>query len=156
MSSLEFFPYILPLPRNREDQRRFYRSVFGSDTALEVLKTASLENKIYQKDLIKDLEYSNKTILGTLKRLVSLGVLQEGKERNIERGKSVWVKWYSPTAVGRWIVLLFIPPKEVSSKLVEKSIEELFGFYIEKSIQLCKMYRLDTKFLKKVFERSFR
>ncbi len=154
--SLEFIPYILPLPKSREDQRKFYRSVFGSDTALEVLRMASLENKIYQKQLIKELKYSNKTILETLKRLVSLGVLQEGMEKVTEGRKSVWVKWYSPTNVGRWIVLLFLPPKKVDSKLVENSIEELFGLYIKSAIQLCKTYGLKTELLKKVFEESFR
>ncbi len=153
---VEFFPYILPLPKNREDQRRFYRSVFGSDTALEILRLASLENKIYQKDLIKDLKYSNKTILETLKKLVSLGVLQEGMEKIVEDGKSVWVKWHSPTNIGKWIVLLFLPPKKVDSRLVEESLKELFGFYVKNAIQLCKTYRLDTGLLKKVFEESFR
>jgi hypothetical protein len=153
--NLEFFPYILPLPKNTEDQRRFYRSVFGSDTALEVLRMASLENKIYQKDLIKELKYSNKTILETLKRLVSLGVLQEGMEKMAEVGKTVWVKWYSPTNVGRWIVLLFLPPKKVDSKLIEDSIEELFGLYVKSAIQLCKTYNLKTELLRKVFEDSF-
>ena len=152
---MEFFPYILPLPKSREDQRRFYRSVFGSDTALEVLRMASLENKIYQKDLIRELKYSNKTILETLKRLVSLGVLQEGMEKVAEGGKSVWVKWYSPTNVGRWIVLLFLPPKKVDSKLVEDLIEELFGLYVKSAIQLCKTYSLETELLRKVFEESF-
>ena len=153
---MEFFPYILPLPKSREDQRRFYRSVFGSDTALEVLRMASLENKIYQKDLIRELKYSNKTILETLKKLVSLGVLQEGMEKVAEGGRSVWVKWYSPTNVGRWIVLLFLPPKRVDSKLVEDSIEELFGFYVKNAIQLCKTYGLGTELLRRVFEESFR
>ena len=153
---MEFFPYILPLPKNRDDQRKFYRSVFGSDTALDVLRQASLEGKIYQRDLIRGLKYSNKTILTTLKKLVSLGVLQEGMERFSERGKSIWVKWYSPTNVGRWIVLLFLPPKKVDSEIVEEILKELFKLYVKNAIQLCRTYGLDIEILRRVFEESFR
>jgi hypothetical protein len=154
--TLEFIPYILPLPKNREDQRKFYRWVFGSDTALDVLREASLEGKIYQKDLIKNLEYSNKTIIETLKKLVSLNVLEEGMEKAFSKQKTVWVKWYTPTDVGRWIVLLFLPPREVNPGLVEKTLKQLFELYIRNAIQLCKTYNIDAKILRVVAEKSLR
>ncbi len=153
--TLEFIPYILPLPKSREDQRKFYRWVFGSDTALDVLSEASLEGKIYQKDLIKDLEYSNKTIIKTLKKLVSLNVLEEGMEKTFLNEKTVWVKWYKPTDVGRWIVLLFLPPKEVKPELVEETLKQLFELYIKNALQLCDTYNLDKEILRTVFEESF-
>ncbi len=154
--TLEFIPYILPLPKSREDQRKFYRWVFGSDTALDVLSEASLEGKIYQKDLIQKLEYSNKTIIETLKKLVSLDVLEEGMEKALSNEKTVWVKWYKPTDVGRWIVLLFLPPKEVNPELVEKTLKQLFELYIRNAIQLCETYNIDAKVLKAVAEESLR
>ena len=156
VQSLEFIPYILPLPKNREDQRKFYRWVFGSDTALDILRAASLEKKIYQRDLITSLKYSNKTIIETLKKLVSLNVLQEGMEKALSKDKAVWVKWYSPTSIGRWIVLLFLPPKEVKPELVEETLKQLFELYIRNAIQLCDTYNLDVKILRTVFEESFR
>jgi len=155
VQSLEFVPYILPLPKNRDNQRRFYRWVFGSNTALDILRAASLERKIYQRDLIKNLKYSNKTIIETLKKLVSLKVLQEGMEKVLSKDKTVWVKWYSPTNIGRWIVLLFLPLKQVKSELVEETLKQLFEFYIRNAIQLCDTYNLDTKILRAVFEDSF-
>lgn len=154
VQSLEFVPYILPLPKNRDNQRRFYRWVFGSNTALDILRAASLERKIYQRDLIKNLKYSNKTIIETLKKLVSLKVLQEGMEKVLLKDKTVWVKWYSPTNIGRWIVLLFLPLKQVKSELVEETLKQLFEFYIRNAIQLCDTYNLDTKILRAVFEDS--
>lgn len=154
--SLEFIPYILPLPKSREDQRKFYRWVFGSDTALDVLSEASLEGKIYQKDLIKNLEYSNKTIIETLKKLVSLNVLEEGMEKAFSKRKTVWVKWYTPTDVGRWIVLLFLPPREVNPGLVERTLKQLFELYIRNAIQLCKIYNIDAKILRAVAEKLLR
>lgn len=152
---LEFVPYILPLPRNRDDQRKFYRWVFGSDTALDILRAASLEGKIFQRDLITSLEYSNKTIIETLKKLVSLNVLQEGMEKTLSKGKSVWLKWYAPTSIGKWIVLLFLPPKEVNPKLVKETLKKLFELYIRNALQLCETYNLDTKILRTVFEEAF-
>jgi len=154
VQSLEFTPYILPLPENRDKQRRFYRWVFGSNTALDILRAASLERKIYQRDLIKNLKYSNKTIIETLKKLVSLKVLQGGMEKVLLKGRLVWVKWYSPTSMGRWIVLLFLPPKQVKSELVEETLKQLFEFYIRHAIQLCDTYNLNPKILRAVFEDS--
>jgi len=152
---LEIWPYILPLPRNRADQRRFLLSVFGSDTALDILRNTSLENRVYQKDLIKGLRYSNKTIIQNLKMLVSLGILQEGMEKVLEKGKAVWLKWYLPTSIGRWIVLLLIPPEKVNAKLVEETLRKLFELYIKNAIELCQSYSLDLGILSSVFEESF-
>lgn len=153
---MEFWPYILPLPRDRPDQRRFLLSVFGSDTALDILRKTSLESRVYQKALIRELKYSNKTIIQNLKTLVSLGVLQEGMEKVLERGRAVWLKWYMPTSVGKWIVLLLIPPEKVNAKLVEETLKELFELYVKNAIQLCRTYGLDIQILRKVFEESFR
>lgn len=156
VQSLEFIPYILPLPKNRDDQRKFYRWVFGSDTALDILRAASLEKKIYQRDLIINLNYSNKTIIATLKKLVSLNVLHEGMEKTLSKEKAVWVKWYAPTSIGKWIVLLFLPPKEVKPEVVEETLKQLFEFYVRNAIRLCEIYNLDVKILRAVFEEAFR
>ena len=147
-------PYILPLPKDREDQRKFYRWVFGSDTALDILREVSLEGKIYQRDLIASLDYSNKTIIETLKRLVSLNVLQEGMERTPSKDRTVWVKWYRPTDVGKWIVLLFLPPKEVKSEVVEEALRQLFELYIRNAVELCETYDLDEGILRIVFDEA--
>ena len=151
----DFIPYILPLPKDRAAQRRFYHWVFGSDTAVDVLRAASLERKIYQRDLIKDLEYSNKTIIKTLKRLVALDVLHESMEKIQLKGKAVWVKSYTPTNIGRWIVLLFLPLTKVKSEIVEETLEQLFKLYVKNAIQLCRMYNINVEILREVFEASF-
>ncbi|KPV63137.1 MAG: hypothetical protein AOA65_1449 [Candidatus Bathyarchaeota archaeon BA1] len=152
---MEFWPYILPLPRDRADQRRFLISIFGSDTALDILRNVSLQSRVYQKDLIKGLKYSNKTIIQNLKTLVSLGVLQEGMEKVLERGRVFWLKWYLPTSIGKWIVLLLLPPEKVDAKLVEETLRELFELYVKNAIELCKTYDLSLEILKSVFEESF-
>lgn len=153
---MEIWPYILPLPIDRVDQRRFLLSVFGSDTAIDILKNVSLEGKVYQRDLIKNLNYSNKTIIKHLKTLVSFGVLEEGMEKVLEEGKTLWLKWHTSTNLGKWLVLLFTPPEKVDAKLVEKILEELFELYVKKAVRICEDYNLDQRVLRKVFEKALK
>jgi hypothetical protein len=77
-------------------------------------------------------------------------------EKAFSNEKTVWVKWYKPTDVGRWIVLLFLPLKEVNPELVEKTLKQLFELYIRNAIQLCETYNIDAKVLKAVAEESLR
>lgn len=153
---MEIWPYILPLPTDRADQRKFLLSVFGSDTAIDILKNVSLEGKVYQRDLIKNLDYSNKTIIKHLKTLVSFGVLEEGMEKVLEEGKTLWLKWYTSTNLGKWLVLLFTPPEKVDAKLVERILEELFELYVKNAVRMCENYDLDQRVLRKVFEKALR
>lgn len=153
---MDFWPYILPLPRDRPDQRKFLLSVFGSDTAIDILRRVSLDSRVYQKDLIKGLKYSNKTVIQNLKTLVRLNILEEGMEKATERGRTIWIKWYLPTSVGKWIVLLLIHPEKVDAKLVEETLKELLELYVKKAVQLCRNYKLDRDILIKAFEESLK
>jgi len=152
--NLEIWPYILPLPSDRVDQGRFLLSVFGSDAAIDTLKNVSLEGKVYQRGLIKNLKYSNKTVIKHLKTLVSFGVLEEGMEKVLENGKTLWLKWYKSTSLGRWLVLLLVPPEKVDAKLVEKIMEELFELYVKNAVRLCKAYGISPRLLVRIFEKS--
>lgn len=152
VGELDFWPYILPLPRSRVDQRRFLLTVFGSDTAMDILRSVSLDRKVYQRDLIKGLGYSNKTIIEKLKTLVALGVLEEGMDKSINGKKVVWLKRYTPTSLGKWIVFLLMPPERVDAGLMEKILVELFGLYVRNAVELCKSYGLNPNMLKTVFD----
>jgi len=152
--NLEIWPYILPLPSDRADQRRFLLSVFGSDAAIDTLKNVSLEGKVYQRDLIKNLKYSNKTIIKHLKTLVSFGVLEEGMESVLKNGKKLWLKWYKSTNLGKWLVLLFVSLERVNAKRIEKILEELFELYVGNAVRLCKAYDLSPRLLVRIFEKS--
>jgi len=151
---MEVWPYILPLPSDRANQRRFLISVFGSDIAIEILRNISLEGKVYQRDLIKSLNYSNKTIIKHLKTLVSFNVLDEGMKKVVENKKTIWLKWYKTTNLGKWVVFLFVPPEKIDKKILEKILEELFELYIRNAVQLCKKYSVDPKLLEKVFSQA--
>jgi DNA-binding PadR family transcriptional regulator len=61
---------------------------------------------IYQKDLVKKLNYSNKTIIENLKTLTKLRVIDEAMEKNEKEGRIIWVKCYRLTDLGKWFALL--------------------------------------------------
>jgi predicted transcriptional regulator len=149
---LSLWPYILPLPRDREDQRKLFLTVFGSNTAMDILQNLSIERKVYQRDLIKKLGHSNKTIIEKLKTFVALGILEETMEKSMEGGKVVWLKCYRPTNLGRWIILLLMPPEGIDAKVVEKTLRELFELYVKNAVKLCRSFGLDIAILRKIFE----
>jgi predicted transcriptional regulator len=156
VSKLEIWPYIIPLPSNLENQCRFLRSIFGSDTALDILKNVPLEGRLYQKDLMSKLGYSNKTVIKHLKTLVSFGVLEEGMEKTRERGKTLWLKWYTSTSLGKWLVLLLTSPENVNTEVIEDKLEELFELYVTNAVKLYEKYGLNKMILRKIFDKTLK
>ena len=89
-----------------------------------------------------------------LKILVSFGVLDEGMEKTRENGKTLWLKWYTSTNLGKWLVLLFVSLENVDAKLVENILEELFELYVNNAVKLYEKYGLKREILRKIFEKS--
>ena len=149
------WPYVLPLPLT--EQYSLLSSVFASKVSVKILEFAGSEKRIYQKDLIERLsEYSNKTVIGKLKKLVASGVLNEGMEKKVKHAKIAWVKWYEPTFIGKWISLLLQPPGKVPHKEAERILVELFGLYAKSAINLCVQYNIDPDVLRDAFEEAFK
>jgi predicted transcriptional regulator len=138
------WPYILPLPIKKRELDRVFQAVFRSKAALSILKKASPNKRIYQRELISKLDYSNKTIIKSLKKLVSAGLLEQGMEKREEKGRTVWIKWYTPTFQGKWFVLLFQPQTRISQDQAQEIITELFKMYMENIIKLCTDYDIET------------
>ncbi len=149
---MKIWPYVLPLPTDREKLLKYLLVIFGSDVTINILRRIPLKGKAYQGDLIKGLPYSNKTIINHLKALVTLGVLKEGMEKVMRDGRSVWVKWYTPTDLGKWIVLLLSSPEQIDRETLEETIKELFRMYVKGLFELCYRYGLDVGFLRGIFE----
>jgi hypothetical protein len=65
-------PYVVFLP---SDQKlRILSAIFGSKAAVDILKFSlrqGISSKIYQKNLIRKLAYSNKTVIENLKALTT-------------------------------------------------------------------------------------
>jgi ribokinase len=120
--------------------------VFRSKAALAILKKTAPHDRIYQKDLIATLGFSNKTVITALRTLVAVGILEQGMEKRQQQGRTVWVKWYTPTFQGKWLTLLLQPPTAITRDEVREIVPELFRIYMENILNLCREYDLTPTF----------
>jgi hypothetical protein len=150
-------PYVVFLPS--EQKGKILGLIFGSKAAVDILKfslSQGISNKIYQKDLVKDLSYSNKTIIQNLKSLTKLGVLREGMEKSEKAGRIVWVKAYKLSDVGRWFALLLAEEKELSEKEKAEILQKVFRTYIKWVKDLSEKLHVNKKTLEKIFTEEMR
>lgn len=150
--SKDLHPYVVFLPS--EQKTKILGAIFGSKAAVDVLKfslSQGISNKIYQKDLIRKLTYSNKTIIKNLKSLTKLGVLREDMEKVEREGRIVWVKAYQLSDVGKWFALLLAEEKELSEKEKAEIFQNLFRAYIKWAKDLSEKLHVNKKILEKTF-----
>ncbi|MDH5419830.1 MAG: hypothetical protein OEX06_05815 [Candidatus Bathyarchaeota archaeon] len=95
--------------------------------------------------------------------MVSAGMLEHGMKQVLTEKRRVWVKWYTPTRLGRWFILFLKPPTEIPADLARKTIEELFQVYSSSIVEVCEKYGIDLdpfhriltqQYLKKTSKRS--
>ena len=129
--SENFYPYVVFLPTGRK--QKVLRAIFGSKVPIDIL-TFSVEQgiskKIYQKDLIASLGYSNKTVIDHLKDLTSSGILKEDMEKTESGGRTVWVKHYMLSDLGRWLALLLTSERALSRDEKVDLSRNIFRSYI--------------------------
>ena len=116
-----------------EHKTRILGAIFGSKAAVDILKfslSQGIANKIYQKDLVKKLSYSNKTVIENLKSLTKLRILQEHMEKAQKEGRIVWLKTYQLSDAGKWFALLLAEEKDLSENEKAEILENLFRTYI--------------------------
>jgi len=145
-------PYVVFLPS--EQKGKILSAIFGSKATVDVLKfslSQGVSNKIYQKDLIRKLTYSNKTIIENLKSLTKLGVLREDMEKIEKQGRIVWVKAYQLSDAGKWFALLLAEEKELSEKEKAEIFQNVFRAYIKWAKDLSEKLHVNRKTLEKIF-----
>ena len=142
---IEFWPYVLPFPLEVEKRKLVWR-ILQSKTGMGILVNLKVDAPTYQKELIQQLPFSNKSIIEYLKKMVEAGILEQGMERKKIRKKTVWVKWYQPTKLGKWLILFLKPPGEISPKVAKKTLEELFKIYSANIVHVCRKYGINTKY----------
>ena len=131
----EPWPFIIPLPTKSTAQYRILTSVFSSDIAMKILRRLKLNAKTYQRDLVAELKaHSNKSILKYLKMFVEAGILEEGMERVTEDGRSMWIKWYMPTFMGKWLILLLTPRDRLSPEEIDSFFDDLQLILLENDV----------------------
>jgi hypothetical protein len=150
-------PYVVFLPS--EQKIRILNAIFGSKAAVDILKFSlkqGISNKIYQKDLVKKLDYSNKTLIENLKSLTKLAVLKEEMEKAQRNDRIVWVKSYQLSDAGKWFALLLAEEKELSVKEKAEILQNLFRAYVKWVRDLSKELHIDRKVLQEVFMEEIR
>ncbi|MEM2342082.1 MAG: hypothetical protein QXX94_07845 [Candidatus Bathyarchaeia archaeon] len=153
----KIYPYVIFLPKSSKHE--VLRTIFGSSVPVDILKLAlkrGFSKKIYQKDLIESLNYSNKTIIEHLKSLTDLGILDEHMEKTEVSGRTVWLKTYTLTDLGRWFALLLVEEEDLPR---EEKIEiacNLFRLYIRWIRELVDKLGIKKEELLRIFEEEMK
>jgi hypothetical protein len=148
----DLHPYVVFLPSGQKT--KILNAIFGSKAAVDILKFSlkqGISNKIYQKDLVEKLAYSNKTLIENLKSLTKLAVLKEEMEKVQKSGRIVWVKSYQLSDAGRWFALLLAEEKELSVQEKAEILQNLFRAYVRWVKNLSEELHIEKSRLEKVF-----
>jgi hypothetical protein len=155
--SVKLHPYVVFLPVEQKD--KILSAIFGSKAGVDVLRFSlkqGIERNIYQKDLVKSLNYSNKTIIENLKTLTKLGVLTEYMEKNEKEGRIIWVKAYQLTDLGKWFALLLAEEKELTEQEKSEILQSLFRTYVKQVKDLAEELKINRKSLEEIFKQEMK
>ncbi|MCW4028982.1 MAG: hypothetical protein NWE92_04970 [Candidatus Bathyarchaeota archaeon] len=150
-------PYVVFLPVEKKD--KILSAIFGSKAGVDLLRFSlhqGIAKNIYQKDLVQQLNYSNKTIIGNLKALTSLGVLKESMEKNEKEGRIIWIKTYQLTDLGRWFALLLAQETELSEGERADILKSLFRTYVKQVKNLAEEIGIAKKTLEDTFKEEMK
>lgn len=145
-------PYVVFLPS--EEKEKILHAIFGSKAAFDILKFSlkqGIAKEIYQKDLVQKLPYSNKTIIENLKTLTNLGVVEESMKKTEKEGRTIWIKSYRLSDVGRWFALLIAEEKDLSQKEKADILQTIFKTYVRWVKDLSEKLHVDKDILTKIF-----
>jgi DNA-binding HxlR family transcriptional regulator len=155
--SVKLHPYVVFLPT--EEKNKILSAIFGSKAAVDLLKFSlkqGISKNIYQQDLCKRLNYSNKTIIENLKALTKLGVLNEDMEKNEREGRIIWVKAYQLTDAGKWFALLLAEERELTEKEKAEILESLFRTYVKMVKGLSEELGINKQTLAQIFNEEMK
>jgi len=151
------YPYVIFLPKDRKE--KVLEAIFGSNVPIDVLKFSLSQGtgrKIYQRDLISKLGYSNKTIIEHLKTLTQLEILAEKMEKVDGAGRTVWLKSYTLTDLGKWFALLLVGEESLSSEEKADIVRNAFRSYTKWIMELSEKLGMRKEDLSKIFEEEMR
>lgn len=151
--TVKLHPYVVFLPS--EEKNKILSAIFGSKAAVDVLKFSlqqGISKNIYQQDLCRKLNFSNKTIIQNLKALTKLGVLNEDMEKNEREGRIIWVKAYQLTDAGKWFALLLAEEKQLTEKERSEILQSLFRTYVKMVKRSSEELGINKQELAKIFQ----
>jgi hypothetical protein len=150
--SKDLHPYVVFLPSG--EKTRVLSAIFGSRAAVDILKfslSQGVSSKIYQRDIVSKLAYSNKTLIENLKSLTRLGILNEDMEKAEKDKRTVWVKAYRLSNVGKWFALLLAEEKDMSENEKTEILQSLFRAYVRWVKNISDRLRMDKQILRTIF-----
>jgi len=153
----DLHPYVVFLPP--QEKTKILSAIFGSKAAVDILRyslSQGVSRKIYQKDLVEKLDYSNKTVIGNLKALTRLAVLSEDMEKSQKEGRVVWVKAYQLSDAGRWFALLLAERKDLSDSERAEILQNLFRAYVRWVKDLSEKLNVSKRCLKDIFNEEMK
>ena len=146
------FPYVIFLPMERK--QKVLRAIFGSKVPVGILKFSidqGVSKKIYQKNLIESLSYSNKTVISHLKAMTGLGILKENMRKVESDGRLVWMKYYVLSDLGKWFALLLTREDTLSRDEKAEIVRSVFRSYIRWVKGLSEKLRVNKEILQEIF-----
>jgi len=153
--SEKLYPYVIFLPTRKKQS--ILRAIFGSKVPIDILEFSieqGISQKIYQKNLIDAFSYSNKTVIERLKALTDLGILKEGMEKMESEGRTVWVKYYVLSDLGKWFALLLAKEDALSKDEKIEIIRSVFKSYVEWIRRFSEKLGVDKAVLEEIFTRE--
>ncbi len=157
MSEKGVYPYVVFLPA--EEKSRVLKAVFGSKIPIDILRFSikhGISKKIYQKDLVSTLPYSNKTIIEHLKMLTKRGVLREDIEKNESGGRVVWVKYYLLSDFGRWFALLLAEKNDLTETEKTEIFCNVFKSYVKWAKEISQKLDVSKNVLQEIFDKEMK
>ena len=73
------WPYVLPFPIDAKQRRKIW-GIVQSRVGMSILTKLRLDARTYQRELVKQTPYSNKSIIEYLKKMTSAGILTYSQE----------------------------------------------------------------------------
>ncbi len=137
-----------------EQKTKILNAIFGSKAAVNILKFSlgqGVSSKIFQRDLVGKLDYSNKTIIETLKSLTRLGILNEEMQKITKEGRTVWVKAYQLSDAGKWFALLLAEKGDLPLSEKADILQNAFRGYVRWVKDLSEDLHVDKQTLRRIF-----
>jgi ribokinase len=129
----ELHPYVILLPTGIGEKVQYIMTLFSSPVTIEVLRLFEWDREICQKDIIMSLSHhSNKTVLSSIRKLVSINLLEEVERIEIRGNRRVKVKCYKLTDTGKWYNILFKDVDELDSRVIRDAVTSLSVMFMAK------------------------
>ncbi len=140
------WPYVMFLPEELDRKRQFIKTVLASKVASGVLGAFEEDGRALQRDLVKTLPHSNKSILAYLKALKEFGLITTSS--SVDGGKRV--VYHELTKSGWGVTRLFsagLPSDlgDLTASLLEDYLSSLVSLYRERGLDSSTIFDVFTR-----------